>query len=80
MAVADRVNTDADLATAVRSIYVEVEPPPGRNPESSVPTSRTTYPPTCLVHGAAVWDRFRCMACPTESDLEPDNTPVVRRS
>jgi hypothetical protein len=39
-----------------------------------------TYPRGCLVQGAAVLDRFRCMAAPTESDLERDNTPVVRRS
>jgi hypothetical protein len=30
--------------------------------------------------GAAVWDLFRSMACPTESDLECDSTLVVRKS
>ena len=41
---------------------------------------RSAYPPGSLVEVAAVLDRFRRMACPTETDLERDNTPVVRRS
>ena len=33
-----------------------------------------------LVQAAAVLDWFRCMAGPTESDLECDSSSVVRRS
>jgi hypothetical protein len=54
------------------------ETPSGRHLPPHHPPDPPPHPG--LVQGAAVLNRFRCMACPTETDLERDNTPVVRKS